>query len=272
MIKVNGELLEFQTFPNGETRVDGEAILKAATEPSNIVMLKYESDGDLIKLMFVKRFMDDRRLHSSLLISYMPYSRMDRVEGASVFTLKYAANFINSLGFEEVTVIEPHSDVTMALIDRSRAEYPSVELLEQVIRETGFDPKEDFLFFPDAGAQKRYAKVKGFKQLVGFKVRDFQTGQIQKLDVVGDAGKPGFKAIIVDDLCSYGGTFLLSAERLKELGASEVFLLVGHCEKSIFQGKVPDSDLLDRVFTTDTMLDESPINKIQIMKLGGMQP
>lgn len=270
MIKVNGERLAFQTFPNGETRVDGEAILQAATEPRNMVVLKYESDGDLIKLMFVKRFLDDHRLRASLLISYMPYSRMDRVEGASVFTLKYAASFINSLDFEEVTVIEPHSDVTMALLDRSQAKYPSIELLEQVIRNTGFDAEEDYLFFPDAGAQKRYAKVKGFNQLVGFKVRDFQTGQIQKLDVVGDVAKPGFKAIIVDDLCSYGGTFLLSAERLKELGASEVFLLVGHCEKSVFQGKIPGSSLLDRVFTTNTMLDESPIDKIQIMKLGGM--
>ncbi|MBW5447659.1 ribose-phosphate pyrophosphokinase [Cohnella sp. CFH 77786] len=269
MILLNGQPLEFRNFPNGETLVNGEQILTLAGV-SNLLSLKYENDGDLIKLMFVKNFLDDHRYQASLILYYMPYSRMDRVEGSSVFTLKYTANFINAMNFEEVTVVEPHSDVCMALIHGSRAKYPSVELLDQVIQETGFNPDQDYLFFPDAGAQKRYGKVKGFRQLVGFKVRDFQTGQIQNLDIVGSVEKPGFKVIIVDDLCSYGGTFLLSAERLREIGASEVYLLVGHCEKSVFQGKIPHSNLLDRVFTTDTMLDQTDSDKFQIYKIGGM--
>lgn len=269
MISLNGEPLEFKTFPNGETLVKGEQILSFADD-SNIVCFKYENDGDLIKLMFVKNFLDDHQYKADLIIYYMPYSRMDRVEGSSVFTLKYIANFINAMDFEKVMLIEPHSDVSLALINKSRAKYPSVELLDQVILETKFNPDEDYLFFPDAGAQKRYSKVKGFKQLVGFKVRDFQSGQIQKLDVVGSIEKPGFKVIIVDDLCSYGGTFLLSAERLREAGASEVYLLVSHCEKSVFQGKIPQSNLLNRVFTTDTILDQTYSDNIHIYKIGGM--
>jgi ribose-phosphate pyrophosphokinase len=269
LISLNGEPLEFRTFPNGETLVNGEQILSFADD-SNIVSFKYENDGDLIKLMFVKSFLDDHRYKADLIIYYMPYSRMDRVEGSSVFTLKYIANFINAMNFGQVTLIEPHSDVSLALINRSRAKYPSIDLLDQVILETGFNPEEDYLFFPDAGAQKRYSKVRGFKQLVGFKVRDFQTGQIQKLDVVGSIEKPGFKAIIVDDLCSYGGTFLLSAEGLREAGASEVYLLVGHCENSVFQGKIPQSNLLNRVFTTDTILDQTNSDTIHIYKIGGM--
>lgn len=269
MILLNEEPLDFQTFPNGETLVNGEQILMLAGD-SNTIGLKYENDGDLIKLMFVKRFLEDHRYQASLTIYYMPYSRMDRVEGSSVFTLKHVTSFINGMNFEDVTLIEPHSDVSLALIDRSRAKYPTVELLERVVRETGFHPEEDYLFFPDAGAQKRYGKLKGFKQLVGFKARDFQTGQIQKLDVVGNIDKPGFKVIIVDDLCSYGGTFLLSAERLREVGAAAVFLLVGHCEKSIFQGKMLQSGLVDRVFTTDTILDPTDAANIQIYPIGGM--
>lgn len=269
MIKINGTALEFKTFPNGETLVDGEQILNHA-EGSNIISFKYESDGDLIKLMFVKNFLDDHNFNASLVIYYMPYSRMDRVEGSSVFTLKYVSNFINTMGFEQVTLIEPHSDVSLALVNKSRAKYPSIELLERVIQETGFNPEVDYLFFPDAGAQKRYSKVKGYKQLVGFKVRDFQTGQIQKLDIVGAVAKTGFKAIIVDDLCSYGGTFLLSAEKLRAVGASEIYLLVGHCEASIFQGKIPETDLIDRVFTTNTIIDQSSSDKIHVYEIGGI--
>ncbi|MNH33582.1 ribose-phosphate pyrophosphokinase [compost metagenome] len=112
--------------------------------------------------------------------------------------------------------------------------------------------------------------MRGYKQLVGFKARDFQTGEIKSLDVVGQVDSSGFKAIIVDDLCSYGGTFMLSAERLKELGATHIYLLVGHCEKSIYKGKIPGSELIDKVYTTDSLLDKSEHEKIHVFELGGL--
>lgn len=277
MIWLNETKLENKLFPNGETLVNGEQILQAAVDGLNTVAFKYRNDGDLIALMFVKRFLDDHGFRARLVIYYMPYSRMDRVEGSSVFTLKYAADFINTLQFDTVTVIEPHSDVTLALLNKSRAVYPTVELLGRVAAEVNFNVEEDYLFFPDAGAQKRYSKVKGYKGLVGFKVRDFQTGQIKQLDIVGkvDDSKKGFKAIIVDDLCSYGGTFLMSAEKLKEIGAAEIYLLVGHCENSIYEGKLLNADIIDRVFTTDSILEqpesrtESEQDVIKVFPLGG---
>ncbi|MFC3799355.1 ribose-phosphate pyrophosphokinase [Cohnella sp. GCM10012308] len=274
MIRLNGQTLLFETYPNGETRVKGEQILALARgTDGNRIAIKYETDADLIKLLFVKSYLDDRGLGSATLdIYYMPYSRMDRTEGASAFTLKYTAQMINAMNFERVTVVEPHSDVTLALLDRSEALYPTLELLGRVTAETGFDPAADYLFFPDAGAQKRYGRVEGFRQLVGSKQRDFATGRIQKLDVAGDVDRTGFKAVIVDDLCSYGGTFLLSAERLRELGASRIYLLVTHCENAVHLGKLPASGLIDRVFTTDTILDGPSTDFIQIYPIGGMLP
>lgn len=269
MLKLNGAELGLKQFPNGETLINGDEILTHMAD-FNTIAWKYEDDGDLIKLMFVKSYLDDRRVKCTLTIYYLPYSRMDRIEGTSAFTLKYTASFINSLNFESVTIIEPHSDVSLALIDRSIGKYPTIQLLEQVASMTGFNPGQDYLFFPDAGAQKRYSKVQGYRQLVGFKARDFQTGEIKSLDVVGNVDGTGFKVIIVDDLCSYGGTFMLSAEKLKEIGASHIYLLVGHCEKSIYKGKVLDSDLIDRVFTTDTILGQAEHDKIYIYEIGGL--
>ncbi|CAM4350311.1 ribose-phosphate pyrophosphokinase [Paenibacillus endophyticus] len=269
MLKFNGVELGLKQFPNGETLINGDEILMHMAE-FNTIVWKYEDDGDLIKLMFVKSYLDDRRVRCTLTIYYMPYSRMDRIEGTSAFTLKYTAAFINQLNFESVTVIEPHSDVTLALIDRSIGKYPTIQLLEQVAAEVGFDAGQDYLFFPDAGAQKRYSKVEGYKQLVGFKARDFQTGQITSLEVVGNVERKGFTAIIVDDLCSYGGTFMLSAEKLKAIGASHIYLLVAHCENSIYKGKILESDLIDKVFTTDTILSQAGHEKIRIYEMGGL--
>jgi len=275
MIRLNGQTLDFETYPNGETRVNGEQICALAREADgNRIAFKYETDADLIKLMFVKSYLDERGLgtEAALDICYMPYSRMDRAEGASAFTLKYTARMINAMNFARVTIVEPHSDVTLALLERSRALYPTLELLDRVIAETGFDPAADYLFFPDAGAQKRYGQVDGFRHLVGRKERDFKTGRIQKLDVEGGVDRQGFKAIIVDDLCSYGGTFLLSAERLRELGASRIYLLVTHCENAIHQGKLPASGWIERVYTTDTIMDGPSTDFIHIYPIGGMLP
>jgi len=259
MIKLNNVELNFERYPNGELRVDGEQI-HSLKKDLNQIAFKYESDDDLLKLLFVKSCLDEDRLSTSLLIYYMPYSRMDRVESGSVFTLKYICKMINTMNFSSVVVIEPHSDVTPALLDRCVTLFPTIGLLGQVMDEIGFDKKMDYLFFPDTGAAKRYGKDMSYNQLVGYKIRDFATGEITRLDVLGDIKGKGFKVIIMDDLCSFGGTFIRSAEKLKSLGASEVYLLVAHCESSIFKGEIFKNDLITRVYTTNSIISSSSVD------------
>ena len=252
MIKFNGNTVIFESFPNGESRLLTDNIKDLMF---NRISFKYEGDSDLIKLMLLKNHLDDLNINKvNLVIYYMPYSRMDRSENKSPFTLKYISNFINSLNFTDIKVIEPHSDVTNALLNKVEPLYINFDLLPRVLKDVNFDLDVDYLFYPDAGAQKRYSKLKGYKHLVGYKNRDFRTGEIKQLDVIGETPTKGFKAVIVDDLSSYGGTFMFSAEKLNELGASEIYLLVAHAENSIFEGKIFRSNLINKVFTTDTIL------------------
>lgn len=258
MILLNGEVVHIDAFPNGESNLDGESVMKAyKPHHDNRISFKYHTDADLFKLMLVKSHIDTfaNDYEIRLLIYYMPYSRMDRSENGSPFTLKYVANFINMLKFDHVTIIEPHSDVTTALVDRSVAHYINRNLIVLVKKAVDFDQEHDYIVFPDAGAQKRYTgKINATNQLVGFKHRDFKTGKIESLEIVGKLNGKGSKAIIVDDLSSYGGTFVATAQALREKGIEEVFLLVGHAEDSIFRGKLFDH--VDHVFTTDTILTE----------------
>ncbi|WP_459198552.1 ribose-phosphate pyrophosphokinase [Bacillus subtilis] len=247
MILLNGKVVNFKTFPNGELLLKKEEVI---SNTKYHISFKYENDGDLIKLLILKKFL---KQEADLTIYYMPYSRMDRSEDGSPFTLKYIAEFINGLGFNSVEIIEPHSDVTPALINNSHSKFINFNLIHRVIEETGFDSEHDYLFFPDAGAAKRYSKMK-FPHLVGHKQRNFHTGEIKSLKLVGDIPKKTFKAIIVDDLSSFGGTFIKSAEKLREAGASKVYLLIAHAENSIFEGELFKSKLIDKVFTTDSLL------------------
>lgn len=268
MIYLNREEVEFERFPNGETRVDTQRIQRLFRPlEKNYITLKYVDDSDLIKLRFLKNFIDAQREKNTayrgtvqLRILYMPYSRMDRTEGASAFTLKYVSNMINDMGFSMVEVVEPHSDVTLALLENVTASYPAKELLNTVAAQIGFNILDDVLMFPDAGAAKRYHDVNWANQAVGMKNRNFQTGRIEGMEVYTKAPVEGRKALIVDDLCSYGGTFIMAAEKLRKMGAAEVYLLVTHAENAIYEGRLlwleyaPGVPLINGVFTTNSII------------------
>ncbi|MGD1416413.1 ribose-phosphate pyrophosphokinase [Bacillus stercoris] len=261
MIKVNGREVEFREFPNGEFRLLHSSIDEMPLIPE--VHFKFENNSDLIKLMFVKNYLDQIHARGGcLVVYYMPYSRMDRSEAGSPFTLRYVTNFINNLNFNFVSVIEPHSDVTVALLENAEANYINFTLIENVKNEIDFDEENDFIMFPDAGASKRYSKMKAKNVLIGHKHRNFQTGEIESLKLVGDTDKAkGRKAIIVDDLSSYGGTFVGASQALRNVGIEGVYLLVAHAENNIFKGKLFEH--IDKLFTTDSLITEQdyPHNK-----------
>lgn len=249
---LNGKEVLFEKFPNNETRLIHTEL--DLSEISNCVHFKYEDDSDLIKLMLLKNYIDESGAYSSLFIYYMPYSRMDRSENYSPFTLRYVANFINSLSFDGVFVVEPHSNVTPALLNNVRSWYINEDLVEEVIKIANLDMTVDYIMYPDAGAASRYKNLKYSNVIIGNKTRDFVTGEIKGLQLIGDIKEGSKKVLILDDLSSYGGTFIHSSKALKEQGFEEVYLLVAHAENSIFKGELFNH--ISKVFTTDSILTE----------------
>lgn len=261
MISIDGKVVDFKHFPNKEILFNHESLEALRGWVPQRVTFKWEDDSDIVRLTILKDYLDSIGVEpDELLITYMPYSRMDRSENGSPFTLKSVAKLINRLNFKEVYVVEPHSDVTCAVLDNASPVYINPGLLSVVKKAVDFQDKFDYIVFPDAGAQKRYAKsITTGHQLVGFKNRDFTTGEIKSLDIVGNMLVGAIsKAIIVDDLSSYGGTFVKTAKALREKGVEEVFLLVAHAENSIFKGELFDH--VDGVFTTDSLLTDHKDN------------
>lgn len=187
-----------------------------------------------------------------------------------MFTLKYLCKLINSMNFDKVYIYEPHSDVSVALLDRvsiiNTSSNIAKKVLEKFLREEKCE-EQVYLVYPDAGAEKRYSKqIEYDKVLSASKERDFKTGYIKKLDINGTVDSESFKAIIVDDLCSKGGTFILTAAKLKKMGASEIYLVVTHCEETIFKGDILKTDLIKKVYTTNSILSRKH-EKIEITKI-----
>ena len=212
----------------------------------------YEGDSELFTLICVKRHIDRHFSTREVVLDmpYIPHARMDRVKSdEDVFTLKYFAEVINSLNFKIVWVRDAHSNVSLALIDNV------VDTgVEAYIRKAAELAGADAMFYPDEGAMKRYSDNSEKPYAFGMKKRDWKTGQILGLDIINAENIVGKDVLIVDDICSRGGTFYHSAKALKAAGAKSVSLYVTHCEETITLGELAASDgLVDHVYTTESI-------------------
>jgi ribose-phosphate pyrophosphokinase len=262
MIRINDTIINQGHFPDGTLLTkfdpyDPELQYEAEIRFEWI----YENDAELFTLICLKRHIDHFFGNDAYITLYMPYipnARMDRVKNADeVFTLKYFCEVINSLHFDAVLVLDAHSNVSLALLNNVVALTP-VKQIERVMNMCG-DPA---LFFPDEGAMKRYSEQIHAPYAFGVKKRDWETGKIMRLDLIFPENVKDKDVLIVDDICSYGGTFLHSAKALKEAGANKIFLFVTHCEQSIFNGEMINSGLISKIYTTDSLFPRDKQNDI----------
>lgn len=261
MIKLNGRIIKQDHFP------DGTLLMKCGPnrQSASTITWLYESDAELFALYSLKKHLDCAipEWDGNLYLPYIPNARQDRVKNQEdIFTLKYFAEIINSLEFKKVMVLDPHSYVSEALINNVIVQSP-----EEYIVQAGMSCEPDLLFFPDEGAMKRYSGLLKTGYAFGIKKRDWETGQIQGLDVAGCVDKiKDSKILIVDDICSRGGTFYHSAKKLKELGAKEIYLYVTHCENTILDGDLLTSGLIEKVYTTNSIFTKEN-KKIEVFAL-----
>lgn len=254
MIRLNGVVLEQGRFP------DGTLLIKQNVDSANYnIDWHYENDSELITLIYLKKHLDSKNIKNiSLNMPYIPNARQDRVKvDEDVFTLKYFAEIINSLNFDNVTVLDPHSSVSEALINNIIVKTPQeiVYSLFDKKHNGNYDIGGDLtLFYPDNGASKKYCDMFKLPYCYGAKNRDWETGKILGLSIIGDTNLvKDHNVLIVDDICSRGGTFFHSASALKDMGAKDIYLYISHCENSILDGDLINSGLIKKIYTTDSI-------------------
>lgn len=263
MIRVSGVDVKVEYFPDGTPRINlnPNDIKEKQYDGVHYILVDwfYENDSELFYLMLVKRHLERyfTNVNYYLYMPYIPNARMDRTKHESeVFTLKYFCDFINSLNFHNVYVLDPHSDVSTALLNNCVCESPK-EYIEQAIADIKREnDTELILYFPDAGASKRYASMfPKYKYIYGNKVRTWETGEIVGTEIVNpfNVKLKNKTILIIDDICSKGTTFIKSAEALQPYKVKDIYLWVTHCEDTIYQGSIPDSDLISGVYTTNSI-------------------
>lgn len=261
MITLNDKEVKIEHFPDGSQR------LKLNIEESTqdfLIKWFYTSDEELFTLICIKKHIDNiknKDVSVNLFLPYLVNARMDRVKNPDeVFTLKYFCQIINDLHFDHVVIFDPHSDVCTALLDRVIVDDAAHYFHSYVLAElsTEVDAKDLVIFFPDNGAMKRYSDgfSSEYERTYGSKNRDWRSGKILGYEIINPEVVKDKNVLIVDDICSYGGTFYRAAKALKAAGAKNIYLAVTHAENSMVLGDMYNTEgLIETIYTTNSIFN-----------------
>ena len=229
---INLQNVLFKKFPGGELHITDDWIQDRTSCPIKVIA-RIQSSDDLMKLMLFTNACKCTygMIPDELVLPYIPYARQDRVANiGEALSIKVFSDILNSLNYSKVIVLDPHSDVSSALINniviipqwKIWGDYLNKQQEEGAI--SNFD-----LISPDAGALKKIYKLAEATMCkhirVGTKHRDTITGKITGTSVDGQAKNK--LAIIVDDICDGGRTFIEVAKVIKEQ-YDELMLCVTH--------------------------------------------
>ncbi len=250
-------------FPDGQPHIvlniDKNAVY---TEGVNIIA-RIANPTDLFTVLMAKDVLDAHGFeHIDLTISYLMAARMDRqMTESEPFSLRIVAALLNQAGFRRISIFDPHSEVSTALILRSKAIGNEVFVKKCLDHFYQNQEQNDYaLISPDAGALKKIYKVAQFVDAPSViecsKMRDVKTGQLSNFhtNITDFHGKTCF---IVDDICDGGGTFVGLAALLKSRNAGKIVLIVSH---GIFS-KGFDLPNIDAIYTTDSFKDFDDLPK-----------
>lgn len=253
MIKFNNQIIEQDNFGDGTLKIENlYNDIDYTDHKINKITWLYDNDSELFTLQCLVDHIRECRPKNYIYLEmpYIPNARQDRKVSNRLFTLKTFTNIINAMNFDKVIVLDPHSDVSCALLDGLEVNYDVSYYWDE-----RFNLNDDFVYmFPDTGAAKKYSEKllrKPTNYIIGNKHRNSE-GRIDSYELINF--QPGIeKVVIIDDIVSFGGTFVAAAKALREHGVKQIDLVVSHCEPNIFKGQV--FDYIDHIYTTDSILD-----------------
>lgn len=219
-------------FPAGEVGISlHEELCDKLVGHDNVYLVSTsKTSDDLLTICLVKDILDRLFCKVSLILPYIPYARQDRVNRVGEpLSIKVLANIVNGCGFERVFVVDPHSDVSSALIDRISVVNQSDVVYPLVSKMLASMP-DLMLVAPDTGALKKiytiFDKHNFAGILTGSKYRDTETGRVVYKGVDGITTNVK-RVLVVDDICDGGATFIQLAEAMND-PSIEKHLVVTH--------------------------------------------
>lgn len=273
MITINNLEPTFSTFPDGEVNVKFQPSLEQTLGFGTAqVDFKFQNNDEILKLGLIINLLETYEGVTDVYVNvpFMPYSRMDRHEEGyhNPFSLAVILNILKGYGENaRFPVRYETSDVhnravfanLTADVEDSVTFVNNVHAKEHIryfARDNCLHTSEILVVFPDKGAKARYDTVDFTNMptpIVGAKTRDFDTHVITGYKLEDPIPERVKHIVILDDVVSYGGTFIKLIKAIREKTDLPISIITSHAENALWRGDLLAEDV--PVYTTHSLND-----------------
>ncbi len=262
----------FQPFPDREIYVQIQEDVRG--HDSFIVQSIAGDPNSMLMELFIMIDALKRASAQSItaVIPYFGYARQDRTDKPCVpITAKLVANLLATAGATHVLTMDLHAGQIQGFFDVPVDNLYGCPLLVEAVLKRGLT--DLVVMAPDLGAIK-IARAYANQLHTEYAVMDKRRTSNEEVEIASIIGGPirGKTVLLVDDMCSTGGTLVKAAEVCQERGASRIFaafthgLLVGDAIERI------EKSPIEMVFRSNTvaLAHTSPkIEEVSVISLFG---
>jgi len=261
--------LSTKSFSGGERHLQLHNLPRKLQGTLNVLAYLTSSDDimDLLLLQNALNYHYHKEIQLNLELPYLPYARQDRVCAVGqAFSMELFAQLLKNLSIQSLLTWDCHSAVGLRLT--AAQNYQMADIIKHSEDLTALLKQHNSVVIcPDKGAVNRCQSLVDSLDLkpmvVCEKIRDPATGRITHTRVVADDLSQK-TAIITDDICDGGYTFIKIAEQLKQKNAQKVILYVTHAIFS--KGLEVFTGLIDEIYTTQSF-KHKPNKKVRVIEV-----
>lgn len=205
-------------------------------------------------------------------IPYYGWGRQDRKARSRVpISAKLVANLITAAGANRVVTVDLHSAQEQGFFDIPVDNLYARPVFVEFFKKT-FNPADFVVMGPDVGAAKLAEsfsqRLNGRQIALAYKTR-IAPNQAKVQRIVGEV--EGKNILIVDDIIDTAGTLIGVTEKLKEMGAGDIYAFGTHGLLSANAILRIEDSALSRVFVTDSIpLRNAASNKIEVISIASL--
>ncbi|MGE0669984.1 MAG: ribose-phosphate diphosphokinase [Parachlamydiales bacterium] len=254
-----------ETFPDGEI---GAQILESV-RGRDVFVLQSIARRPSFYLMELLILVDALKRSSArsinVVISYFGYARQDRRgKGREPVTAKLVANLLEKAGVTRVLTMDLHTEQIQGFFDIPLDNLYARPVLLEAVKKLKLD--NCVVVTPDIGSirlARSYAEALKVDLAIVDK-RRVNSKQVEMSALIGDV--EGRDVLLVDDMCSTGGTLKTASFVCKNAGAKRVFAAVTH---GLMVGSAFEESAIEKMLMTNTVPIESgaDLSRIEIVSV-----
>lgn len=222
--------LTLKKFANGETYARFDESVRG-DEVFIIQSIAGTNINDLLMEVLVATDAAKRASAASItaVIPHYAYARQDRKsDSREPITSRLVANLLEAAGVDRIITLDLHQGQIQGFFDIPVTHLTALYLVGDFFRDKHFDWDNTVVVSPDMGrakAAKKLADYLGCSLAIAHKSRP-RHNEAEVMGVIGDIR--GKTCIVNDDMIDTAGTLCGSIDKLKEMGAGDIYVSATH--------------------------------------------